>query len=255
MKLNIRFEDRNDDWQIWSKNSSIERSIKRVKKQLPEMEASKQLLKILKNKYRKGYAILDFGCAAGHFYHSLKKIDKNIKYFGFDSTKNYIKFAKKFFKKEKNVKFDLQSLYSMSKKYYNKFDIVFCSNVLHHLPSIDIPLKNLILASKKFCIIRTLVSDNTHLSRFYYNDKTNKKGELNNFQFQNTYSYSLIKKKIRKIGNYKIKFLDDVFDGTKINKEYTREEKKKYPGLTHFVDGIQIAGSKVFEFKWIIIKK
>lgn len=255
MKTHIKFEDRNDDWQIWSKNSSIERSIKRVKKQLPEMEASKQLLKILKKKYKKDYTILDFGCAAGHFYHSLKKIDKNINYCGFDSTKNYIKFAKKFFDKEKNVKFDLQSLYSMSKKYHNKFDIVFCSNVLHHLPSIDIPLKNLILASKKFCIIRTLVSNNTHLSRFYYDDKTNKKGELNNFQFQNTYSYSLIKKKIRKIGDYKIEFLDDIFDGTKINKEYTNKEKKKYPGLTRFVDGIQIAGSKVFEFKWIIIKK
>ena len=143
----------------------------------------------------------------------------------------------------------------MSKKYYNKFDIVFCSNVLHHLPSIDIPLKNLIKASKKYCIIRTLVSDNTHLARFYYDDSTNKKGELNNFQLQNTYSYDLIRKKIKKFGNFKISFLDDVFDGKKINKEYTKKEKKKYPGLTRYVDGIQIAGSKVFEFKWIIIKK
>ena len=142
----------------------------------------------------------------------------------------------------------------MSKKYNKKFDIVFCSNVLHHLPSIDIPLKNLIKASKKYCIIRTLVSDNTHLARFYYNDSMNKKGELNNFQLQNTYSYSLIRKKIKKIGNYKIKFEDDVFDGKKINKEYTKKEIKKYPGLTRFVDGVQIAGSKVFEFKWIIIK-
>ena len=28
----IKFEDRNNDWEIWKKNSSIERSIKRVKK-------------------------------------------------------------------------------------------------------------------------------------------------------------------------------------------------------------------------------
>ena len=47
---------------------------------------------------------------------------------------------------------------------------------------------------------------------------------------------------------------DDVFDGKKINKEDTKKEIKKYPGLTRFVDGVQIAGSKVFEFKWIIIK-
>ena len=135
-----------------------------------------------------------------------------------------------------------------------KFDIVFCSNVLHHLPSIDIPLKNLISASKKYCIIRTLVSSNTHLARFYYDDTTNKKGELNNFQLQNTYSYSLIKKKIKKIGNFKVSFKDDKYDGNKINKEFTSKEKKKYPGLTRSVNGIQIAGSKVFEFKWIVVK-
>ena len=59
---------------------------------------------------------------------------------------------------------------------------------------------------------------------------------------------------IKKI-KYKVNFINDVFDGKKINKEYTKKEKKKYPGLTRFVDGIQIAGSKVFEFKWIIITK
>ena len=127
--------------------------------------------------------------------------------------------------------------------------------VLHHLPSIDIPLKNLLNATKKYCIIRTLVSNNTHLARFYYDDSTNKKNELNNFQLQNTYSYNLVRKKIRKIGNFQVKFEDDIFDGKKINSEYTKKERKKYPGLTRFVDGIQIAGSKVFEFKWIIIKK
>ena len=255
MKSQIKFEDRNNDWEIWKKNNSIERSIKRIKKQLPEMEASKQLTNIVKKFYKKNSKILDFGCAAGHFYLSLKKLDKDINYYGFDSTKKYISYAKKHFKNEKNAKFDVQSLFSMSKKYKKKFDIVFCSNVLHHMPSIDIPLKNIILASKKYCIIRTLVSNNTHLARFYYDDATNKKGELNNFQLQNTYSYNLIKKKIRKFGKFKVEFKDDIFDRRKINKEYTEKEKKKYPGLTRFVDGIQIAGSKVFEFKWIIIKK
>lgn len=254
MAKKIIFEDRNNDWEIWEKNSSIERSIKRLKNLIPEMEASKQLSKIIKKIYKKEDTILDFGCAAGHFYNSLIKVDKNINYTGFDATKNYITFAKKFFKKSKNVNFEQQSLFTMSKKYYNKFDIVFCSNVLHHLPSIDIPLRNLIRASKKYCIIRTLVSSNTHLARFYYDDTTNKKGELNNFQLQNTYSYSLIKKKIKKIGNFKVSFKEDKYDGNKINKEFTSKEKKKYPGLTRSVNGIQIAGSKVFEFKWIIVK-
>jgi hypothetical protein len=106
------------------------------------------------------------------------------------------------------------------------------------------PLKNLINASKKYCIIRTLVSDNTHLARFYYDDSTNRKGELNNFQLQNTYSYGLIRKKIKKLGSYKVKFEDDIFDGKKINKEYTKKEKKKYSGLTKFVNAYKLQAAK-----------
>ena len=230
MVKKILFEDRNNDWEIWRKNSSIERSVKRVKKILPEMEASKQVSSIIKKRYKKGYKILDFGCAAGHFYQSLKRIDKNINYCGFDATKDYIHFAKKYFKNNKNVKFDVQSLFSMSKMYKEKFEIVFCSNVLHHLPSIDIPLKNLLKATKKYCIIRTLVSDNTHLARFYYDDTTNQKGELNNFQLQNTYSYNLIREKIKKIGNFKVNFENDIFNGKNINREFTNKEKKNILG-------------------------
>jgi hypothetical protein len=80
------------------------------------------------------------------------------------------------------------------------------------------------------------------------------KGFLNNFVFQNTYSYSLIKQKIKKIGNFSVKFVDDEFNGKKINDEY-KKDKKKYSGLTRYLGGRQITGSKIFEYKWIIIKK
>ena len=76
MTKKIIFEDRNNDWEIWQKNSSIERSIKRLKKQLPEMEASKQVAKIIKNIYKKNDKILDFECDAGHFYNILKRLIK-----------------------------------------------------------------------------------------------------------------------------------------------------------------------------------
>ena len=101
MSKTILFEDRNNDWEIWEKNNSIERSIKRIQNKLPEMEASKQLSKIVKKIYKKKYSILDFGCAAGHYYNSLKRIDKNINYFGFDVTKAYVSYARKHFKKKK----------------------------------------------------------------------------------------------------------------------------------------------------------
>ena len=94
-KLKIKFEDQSKNWNIWENNSEIERSIQRVKGTLPEMECAKRLNQILRKIYKKGNKVLDFGCAAGHFYNSLKKIDPNIDYTGFDATKPYIKFAKK----------------------------------------------------------------------------------------------------------------------------------------------------------------
>lgn len=224
-KIKLKFEDQSKNWNIWENKSEIERSIQRVKKILPEMECAKQLTKIVKKHYNRGDNVLDFGCAAGHFYTSLRKIDKNIKYTGFDATKPYINFAQKFFKKNPNTSFEIENIFSLSKKYYNKFDIVFCSNVLLHLPSIDLALKNLMKATKKYCIIRTLVSENTHLSKFYHNDKINKNNVLESFQFQNTYSYNFIKQKVKKLGKYKISFLDDEYNGSRINKEYKKYKK------------------------------
>ena len=52
MNKKIIFEDRNNDWEIWEKNNSIERSIKRIQNKLPEMEASKQLAKIVRRIYK-----------------------------------------------------------------------------------------------------------------------------------------------------------------------------------------------------------
>ena len=91
------------------------------------------------------------------------------------------------------------------------------------------PLQNLLNSARKHVVIRPLVSEFTHLSKFYYNDKKDKKGILNNYVFQNTYSYNLLREKIRKIGKYKVKFIDDKFDGNKLNKEF-KKDKKGYPG-------------------------
>ena len=118
-KIKLKFEDQSKNWNIWENKSEIERSIQRVKKILPEMECAKQLTKIVKKHYNRGDNVLDFGCAAGHFYTSLRKIDKNIKYTGFDATKPYINFAQKFFKKNPNTSFEIENIFSLSKKYYN----------------------------------------------------------------------------------------------------------------------------------------
>ena len=77
------------NWKIWNNNHKVEeRTYARTLKKLPEMESAKQLQKIIKKDYRKKMKVLDVGCAAGHYFHNLYKIDKNIDYTGIDPLLN-----------------------------------------------------------------------------------------------------------------------------------------------------------------------
>ena len=182
------------NWNIWEKDHSVEaRTFDRVQKKLPEMESAKQLRTLIKKIYRKGMSILDVGCAAGHYYHSLLKIDKFVKFVGIDATKEYIDYANQIFKKYNNASFLKEDIFKISKK-HKRYDISYSCNLLLHLPSIEIPIKNLINTTKKYCFIRTLVSKKTHLSKYLYDDRFNKNGLPTNFVYQNTYSYNFLTK-------------------------------------------------------------
>jgi hypothetical protein len=126
--------------------------------------------------------------------------------------------------------------------------------VLLHLPSIQVPLRNLIRASKRYCIIRTLLSKKTHLSRLLYSDAFDDNGNPTDFVYQNTYSYDLVRKTIAEIGDYKVEFIDDRFDPGAINAEYLSHSDIQ-SAVTRVQGDLQIAGSKVFEWKWILVTK
>jgi SAM-dependent methyltransferase len=243
-----------DIWRIWDRDDSVEqRTYERVVGKLPEMECAKQLASLVKDVYQEPMTVLDVGCAGGHYYNSLKKIDDNILYTGFDATKAYIEFAKNHFDSSK-VSFDRQDIFNIDDKYYNSFDIVYCCNVLLHLPNIIKPIENLLNLSKKYCFIRTLVSGHTHLSKYLYSDSFDVNGEPDNFVHENTYSIDYIENLINSHGSYKIEYIEDEYDVKAINKEFLDYDSVQ-DAVTKSIDGMQIAGSKVFEWKWIKVTK
>jgi 2-polyprenyl-3-methyl-5-hydroxy-6-metoxy-1,4-benzoquinol methylase len=242
-------------WKIWNKDDSVEqRTYKRVTGELPEMECTKQLVEMIGEVYAPGMHVLDVGCAAGHYYNGLKRIDSNLQYHGVDSTTAYIEFARKHFKGNSNTSFNVEDIFNLPKDYAGKFDIVYCCNVILHLPSFQVPLKNLITASKKYCFVRTLLSDKTHLSKLLYSDSYDENGEPNDFVFQNTYSFDVVRKTIKSLGDYQVEFIDDRFDARSINEEY-KNYNQVQSAVTHVQNDLQIAGSKVFEWKWVKITK
>ncbi len=242
-------------WKIWDKDDSVEqRTYKRATAELPEMECTKQLVNLVAEIYAPGMSVLDVGCAAGHYYNGLKRVDGEIQYYGVDATAAYIDFARKHFARNPNVKFDVADIFELPMDFAGRFDIVYCCNVILHLPNFQVPLKNLIAATRKYCIVRTLLSDKTHLSRLLYSDSFDERGEPTDFVFQNTYSYALLEKTIRALGNFHIEFIDDKFDAQAINEEY-EGYRTVQSAVTRVQNNVQIAGSKVFEWKWLKITK
>lgn len=63
-----------DSWRLWSKCTSYgDILFKRATGELPEMESSKSLVKIMGDVFRPGVSILDVGCGAGHYYRTFLK--------------------------------------------------------------------------------------------------------------------------------------------------------------------------------------
>ena len=243
---------KNEAWRIWNNDDKVEmRTYKRVTGELPEMESTKQLVELVGQVYRPGMTILDVGCAAGHYYNGLTRLYMNLFYTGVDATAKYIDFARQHFKKNTNTRFEHGDIFNL-KDSSLRSDIVFCCNVLLHLPDFRIPIRNLLKVTKKHLFIRTLISDRTYLNKFLYTDDFDASGNPTNFVHQNTYSFSLLESIIRQQGNFSVELIKDKFEETNINKEFT-DFSERQSAVTRVIGDKQIAGNVVFEWQWIKI--
>lgn len=243
------------DWRIWNRDDSVElRTYKRATGELPEMESTKQLVRLLEPLYRPGMSVLDVGCAAGHYLRGLRRLDPDIRYRGVDATKAYVDFATRQFADVPNASFAHGDVFDLAASANGPHDIVYCCNVILHLPSAERPIRNLVEASSKHVLIRTLVSDRTHLSKLLYTDSFDADGEPTDFVYQNTYSFDLIRRYVKNVGDYDVRFVADEFEPAAIDAEF-KAFGERQSAVTHVKDGLQIAGSKVFEWVWTVITK
>jgi SAM-dependent methyltransferase len=242
-----------NNWRIWNKDDKVElRTYQRAVGELPEMESAKQLVEMIKPLYKPETSILDFGCAAGHYYNSVRRLNPNVNYMGADATKTYIAFANTYFKGT-SAKFIEADLFNEHAD-FGSFDIVYCCNVILHLPDFKTPFRTLINRSKKHVLVRTLISDSTLLSRYLYTDEFDDEGNPLNYVHQNTYSRSLLESYVKSLGDFKVSFIKDQFDAEQINKEH-KDFDTKIKGVTRVKDNMQIVGSLVFNWEWMLIEK
>lgn len=239
------------DWQVWGKRPEQLITLEqRAEGNLPEMESTKQLVKIISEVYKPGMQILDVGCNTGHYLKGIRKIDDKLDYTGVDAYEHYINKAKEIFLNDKFAKFHtrdiLEPLFPSQ-----KFDIVYCCNVILHLPDFRIAMKNLLDVTKNVCIIRTLLGDNTTKVKFAYTQDYNDEGEPLDFCYFNTWKQEFFIDYIKKMG-WNVEIIEDQFNPTILKDEF--EKVKKNSG-TNVINEKQVDGNIIFNWVWLIITK
>jgi ubiquinone/menaquinone biosynthesis C-methylase UbiE len=253
-----------NNWRVWDKIPDYGQTLyKRAKGDLEDMESAKSLAGILKSFYKSGMNILDVGCGAGHYLKVFRELlDEKIDYTGLDATDYYIQLAKKAFgDRHKFLKGDILDL----KFDDNVFDVVVCNNVILHLPPPPKKaISELIRVAKKYVVIRTVfgIGERNYIIKEvrspeekivkvenWPKDIINEKGEPFLFNYFNMYTKQYIESIVKEIdGNIKIKFIDE-------DKNRSPDNSNLGLAATRVINGKQVAGNLILDWKFIILEK
>lgn len=254
-----------NNWRVWDSEKEYgDLFYKRAIGELPEMESSKAIAKIISKLVKDNDLIIDVGCGAGHYLRSLdKKINFNFNYWGIDQTEYYIERAKEAFdlkvnENPKRIKtnFSVGEIYNLEMN-DSSAEIVICNNVLLHLPSIEIPLSELIRISKKYIVIRMLLGKSSFRIKQVESPETyDENGEPINFHYYNIYSENYICQLLDKlVGVNSYSFQDDTDYNPSALGDATNYIDKKPDDLTTSINGIQLNVYILQPWKFVIIQK
>lgn len=244
-----------EKWQIWGTKPELEskHNVKRLQGELSEMESTKQLVEIISKIYESKMNVLDVGCNVGHYLLGLRRKFPNLDYTGVDAYEYYINKAQKAFSSDTHANFEVKDIH---KPLFTeeKFDIVYCCNVLLHLPDFRIPITNLLNSTKKCCIIRTLLSDYTTIVKAPIVDDHDELGDPNEFWYLNTWNRKYFDNFIKKLG-WKTEYVQDEFNSQNVQEEFEKGKDNDSEKGTRILGDKQIVDNIIFNWVWIIITK
>lgn len=243
----------NSNWKVWNKNEAYGQLLyRRATGEEAEMESAKALCEMLQPFYQSGMSVLDVGCGAGHYLRSLRsRLDPNVNYTGVDATESYIGFARKAFGKAEQ--FVVGDIYNLPFE-NNAFDIVICNNVIYHLPpSLTKPLSELVRVAKKFVVIRTVFGERNYVIRElpFEGEIVKADGEIPSFNFFNMFTEDYYRKILSRVApDCRVEIIPDTFW-----KDFDVRKEIANPTATHIIDGKQVSGNLILDFRFIILEK
>lgn len=151
----------------WRKNSIWEHSQRvrelyqrRVERREPEMICAAQAAQLLAPFVSAGDSLLDAGCGSGYFWHSLKKRNIPVEYFGIDATASFIAMGRVTLPTYGLPADHLQVV--RIEDLNAEVDHGICMNVLSNLDNYHRPLERLLLSARKTVILRESCAAQAH---------------------------------------------------------------------------------------------
>jgi len=243
------------DWEIWGrKPTEQERTlVSRATGDLPEMESTKQLVELISSVYKPGQKILDVGCNVGHYLKGIRRIFPDVEYLGVDAYEHYVNKAKEIFSNDPKSKFEVKNIFeSIYPK--NRSDIVYCCNVLLHLPDFRKPVKNLLESTNEVCFIRTLLSDSTTIVKLVYSNEFDSDGSPKDYKFLNTWDKDYFIDYVRELG-WNVELVADKFNSNKLQEEFETVKTEKTDKGTHVIANKQVIENIICNYTWAKITK
>lgn len=237
---------------------------KRATGELPEMETSKAMARLLVQYVRDGDKILDVGCGAGHFMTSFKReFLVPFIYHGVEYTQRFLDKALKAWAGS-SATFQQGSIFDLPIQ-DRSFDITVCSNVLTHLPTIVKPISELIRVTKRLLVIRSPIGDRSYRIQQVFNrtwwpytqveprDEFNDQGEPCSFSYENIHSVSYFEGVIKHFAPKScVSFIEDKdFDPRRIEDDVSTGNR---PIATRILDGKQVYGNILLPHMFAVIE-
>lgn len=196
-------------YSTWDNSQTDKLYAKRCRNEIEEMTCAQQAAEILKPFVEQGDNVLDAGCGSGYFFHSLKKRNIPVEYYGIDASQKLIDIGRHILPEwglpaERLQVIRIEDLDGV-------VDHIVCMNVLSHIDNYPRPLERLLKCTKKTIILRDSFSEPA--SYQYVIDKYLNTGVTLKV-YINTYSLSEVKSFIESY-DFTVQVVQDIRTGGK----------------------------------------